>query len=101
MKKLKIKASMIIIAVLLMFTAAAFSPVQAQEISREDVYFHSTDWGPPEGWNPLLGARSWAWGIMYPTLYMYSVGYMVPHAQLRAPAKGFQPSGGPQSEEWK
>jgi len=72
MKKLKIKASMIIIAVLLMFTAAAFSPVQAQEISREDVYFHSTDWGPPEGWNPLLGARSWAWGIMYPTLYMYS-----------------------------
>jgi peptide/nickel transport system substrate-binding protein len=72
MKNMKIKVYTLIIAVLLMFTAAAFSPVQAQEISREDVYFHSSDWGPPEGWNPLAGARSWAWGTMYPTLYIYS-----------------------------
>ena len=72
MKKMKVKTRILVIAVLLMFSAAAFSSVQAQQISREEVYFHSSDWGPPAGWSPLLASRSWAWGIMYPSLYMYS-----------------------------
>jgi len=69
---MKIKVRTLIIAVILMFLVIPFSTVQAQEISREDVYFHSSSWGPPAGWNPLAGDQSWAWGIMYPTLYMYS-----------------------------
>jgi len=72
MKKMKIKVYTLIIAVLLMFSAAAFSSVQAQVIDREEVYFHSSSWGPPAGWSPLLADQSWAWGVMYPTLYMYS-----------------------------
>jgi len=69
---MKIKVKTFIVAVLLMFLVIPFSLVKAQEISREDVYFHSSTWGPPAGWNPLLSTQCWAWGIMYPTLYMYS-----------------------------
>ena len=69
---MKIKVRTLIIAVLLTFLVIPFSPVQSQEISREDVFFLSSSWGPPAGWNPLAADECWAWGIMYPTLYMYS-----------------------------
>jgi peptide/nickel transport system substrate-binding protein len=60
------------IAALLMFLVIPLSPVLAQEISREDVFFISSTWGPPAGWSPLLATQCWGYGIMYPTLYMYS-----------------------------
>jgi peptide/nickel transport system substrate-binding protein len=69
---MKIKVKTLIMAVLLTLLVIPFSPVQAQEISREDVFFLSSSWGPPAGWNPLAADECWAWGIMYPTLYMYS-----------------------------
>jgi peptide/nickel transport system substrate-binding protein len=69
---MKIKVRTLIIAVLLMFLVIPFSPVKAQEISREDVFFVSSDWGPPPGWSPLLPSQCYAYGLMYPKLYMYS-----------------------------
>jgi len=68
-----------IVAVLLVSTFVVFSPVSmlaAQEIPREDVYIHSSDWGPPPGWNALQGRTDSCCHmteIMYPTLYLYTM----------------------------
>jgi len=61
-----------IAAMLLVSAFAGFTPAQAQEIPREEVYYHSSSWGPPPGWNPLLPDTGWFATIMYPQLYLYS-----------------------------
>ncbi|MEM0482783.1 MAG: hypothetical protein QXM16_07870 [Nitrososphaerota archaeon] len=58
--------------------AAAFllslflTTAQAQEIPREETVYHSSDWGPPKGFNPLLPSVDWGTQMMYPSLFMYS-----------------------------
>jgi peptide/nickel transport system substrate-binding protein len=58
--------------------AAAFllplllTTAQAQEIPREETVYHSSDWGPPKGFNPLLPSYDWGTLYMYPPLFLYS-----------------------------
>jgi len=65
-----------ILATLLVSAVAVVSPVRVskaqEELPREEVHYHSSSWGPPPGWNPLLPSTCWAVGLMYPTLYLYA-----------------------------
>jgi peptide/nickel transport system substrate-binding protein len=67
--KKTLAALLLSVALLLpLFSVAAL----AQELPRAETVWHSSDWGPPKGFNPLLPSVDWGTTMMYPSLYMYS-----------------------------
>jgi hypothetical protein len=59
--KKTLAALLLSVALLLpLFSVAAL----AQELPRAETVWHSSDWGPPKGFNPLLPSVDWGTTMM-------------------------------------